>query len=260
MPAVATMSFDKVMMMLPLGLARITPVMMFLPMLGEKTLGRGMLRAAFLTLLCLGLLPVFTRPDLDLSALSLPAALVKEALIGLIIGLALAAPYYAATTMGDLLDNQRGATIAQSIDPTSDIETSLLGTFVGFLWAVMFFSGGGLPWILTTLSQSYRHIPLDGALTLNLQTALALGKMLGHAIQAGIVAASPAVAVLLLMDISLGILSRFASQLNPFSLALTVKSVTAVLVLLLYVSSGTFDVMNQLHDAWPLERLLPASP
>ncbi len=260
MPAVSTISFDKAMLMLPLGLARITPVLMFLPMLGEKTLGRGMLRAAFMALLCLGLLPVFTRPDLDLQALYLPAALFKEALIGLIIGLALAAPYYAATTMGDLLDNQRGATIAQSIDPTAGIETSLLGSFMGFLWAVLFFSGGGLPWILTTLSQSYRHIPLDGVLALDMPTVLALAKMLGQAVQAGIVAAAPAVAVLLLMDIGLGILSRFAAQLNPFSLALTVKSLAAVMVLLLYVSSGTFNTMNQLLHAWPLERLLPASP
>lgn len=257
MSAHALPSFDRVMLTLPLGLARLTPALMFLPMLGEKTLGRGMLRAAFLTLLTLGLLPVFFGPDIDVHGLSLPATLVKEALIGLVLGLALGAPYYAATTMGDLLDNQRGATIAQSIDPTSEIETSLLGSFMGYLWAVLFFSGGGIPWILTTLSQSYRHIPLDGALTLDMATVLALGRMLGHAVQAGIVAATPAVAVLLLVDIGLGILSRFASQLNPFSLALTVKSVTAVMVLLLYVSSGTFNAMNELHGAWPLARLLP---
>jgi len=260
MPLTSTISFDKAMLTLALGLARIAPALMFLPMLGEKTLGRGALRATLLTLVAIGLLPVLIRVDIDVEASSLAATLLKEVLIGLILGLALGAPYFAATAFGELLDNQRGATIAQSIDPTADIETSLLGSFVGFLWAVLFFAGGGVQWIVWTLARSYRRLPLEGALTLSVDTALGLASMIGQAILAGIVAAAPAVAVLLLIDITLGILSRFASQLNPFSLALTVKSLAAVLVLLLYLSTWTFTGINRLHEVWTLERLLPRLP
>ena len=96
-------------------------------------------------------------------------------------------------------------------------------------------------------------------LTVALLAALVMVQTLGAGPAIVVDARLPAVAVaaLLLVDIGLGILSRFASQLNPFSLALTIKSLTAVLVLLLYVSSSTFSAMNELHDAWPLERLLP---
>ncbi|GAB1847320.1 type III secretion system export apparatus subunit SctT [Achromobacter xylosoxidans] len=260
MIALSQLSFDQAMITMALGLARITPVLMFLPMLGEKPLGRGVLRTTLLTLITLGLLPCLAKEGLDVTTLSLPATLLKEALVGLILGLMLGAPYFAATTFGEFLDNQRGATIAKSIDPTADIEASLLGSFMGFLWAALFFGGGGMLWIMSTIAQSYRRIPLDGALTLSMQTALDLASLLGQALMAGIVAASPAVAVMLLIDIMLGILSRFASQLNPFSLALTVKSLAAGMILLLYLSPWTFTGMNRLHQVWTLSRLFPGQP
>lgn len=256
----AQIGFDQTMLMLALGLARIAPALLFLPILAEKLLGRGVLRATLLTVVTLGLLPALAVRGIDASTLSLPATLLKEALIGLILGLALGAPYFAATAFGELLDNQRGASIAQAIDPTSDVEASVLGSFMGFLWAAIFFAGGGIPNILSTLAESYQRMPINGALTLNVQTVLSLGSLLSQALMAGIVAAAPAVAVMLLVDVMLGILSRFASQLNPFSLALTVKSTIACILLLLYLSPLTFAGINRLHGLWPLTRLFSNSP
>ncbi|MCZ8438930.1 type III secretion system export apparatus subunit SctT [Achromobacter xylosoxidans] len=260
MTPLSQLSFDQAMVTMALGLARVTPALMFLPMLGEKPMGRGVLRTTLLTLITLGLLPVLTGQNLDVTALSLPATLLKEGLIGLILGLMLGAPYFAATTFGEFLDNQRGATIAKSIDPTVDVESSLLGSFIGFLWAALFFAGGGLVWIISTIAESYRRIPLDGSLTLNMQTILNLGSLLGQTLMAGVVAAAPAVAVMLLIDIMLGILSRFASQLNPFSLALTVKSLAASVILLLYLSPWTFTGINRLHQVWRVDVLFAGSP
>lgn len=259
MIALSQLGFDQAMVTMALGLARVTPALMFLPMLGEKPMGRGVLRTTLLTLITLGLLPVLSRENVDVTALSLPATLLKEGLIGLILGMMLGAPYLAAMTFGEFLDNQRGATIAKSIDPTADVESSLLGSFIGFLWAALFFSGGGLLWIIATIADSYRRIPLDGTLTLNMQTALSLGSLLSQTLMAGVVAAAPAVAVMLLIDIMLGTLSRFASQLNPFSLALTVKSLATSLILLLYLSPWTFTGVNRLHHLWTMDSVFPGS-
>lgn len=156
MIALSQLGFDQAMVTMALGLARVTPALMFLPMLGEKPMGRGVLRTTLLALITLGLLPVLSRENVDVTALSLPATLLKEGLIGLILGMMLGAPYLAAMTFGEFLDNQRGATIAKSIDPTADVESSLLGSFIGFLWAALFFSGGGLLWIIATIADSYR--------------------------------------------------------------------------------------------------------
>lgn len=46
----------------------------------------------------------------------------------------------------------------------------------------------------------------------------------------------PIVVALFVTECALGLLSRFASQLNAFSVALTLKSVIAIFVLLIYLT------------------------
>ena len=57
---------------------------------------------------------------------------------------------------------------------------------------------------------------------------------------------SPIVSMLLFSEIILGLLSRFAPQMNAFSVSLTVKSAVAFIVLILYlggiVSNYIFDL------------------
>ena len=97
------LGFDQAMIVMALMLARLTPALMFLPLVGEKTMGHGMLRAAFLAVISLGLLPVQSGSGMDVAAMLLPLTLLKEALVGLVLGLALGAPYFAATTFGELI-------------------------------------------------------------------------------------------------------------------------------------------------------------
>lgn len=248
--------FDSFMLTLALTLARITPALLFLPLLGEKPMGNGILRATVLALVALGLQPAVSVPGLDVSALILPATLFKEALMGLVLGVLFAAPYFAAMSFGEIIDNQRGATLAKSIDPGTDLEASALAAFLGYFWAVLFFVSGGLTRLMGMLAESYRRFPLDATLTLGMKTVSTMSSLLSHALMAGVVAAAPVMAVLLITDLLIGVLSRFASQLNPFSLSLTVKSMVAGAVLFLYLGPGTFGSITRLYDYWPLTRVL----
>ena len=245
---------------LALGLARTAPALLFIPLFGDKALAPGVLRGVMMALVSLALLPTFLTSAQALADASVLAIVLKEAVIGLVIGFAFGAPYFAAVACGEILDNQRGATIAKAIDPAAGVEASILATFMGFLWTVTFALGGGLLRLLETLAASYRQLPLTQAFTLDLRTVTAASSLMGQALMAGIVAASPAVAAMLLVEILLGVLSRFAPQLSPFSIALTVKSLVACLILILYFGGWAFNVMNGLLHAWPLSRLFPEMP
>jgi len=48
------------------------------------------------------------------------------------------------------------------------------------------------------------------------------------------VLSSPVITVMLLSEFTLGLLSRFTPQLNAFSISLTIKSLVAMIVLLVY--------------------------
>ncbi|MGL4930199.1 MAG: flagellar biosynthetic protein FliR, partial [Plesiomonas sp.] len=78
--------------------------------------------------------------------------------------------------------------------------------------------------------------------------------LLNQIISKAIVLASPVVAALLLSEMVLGLLSRFAPQMNAFAVSLTVKSGVAIAILLLYFSPVLPDVVLQLSlqpDALP---------
>jgi type III secretion protein T len=57
---------------------------------------------------------------------------------------------------------------------------------------------------------------------------------------------APVVATLLLSEALLGLLARFAPQMNAFSVSLTVKSAVALLVLLLYFGSYLPDEVSRM--------------
>jgi type III secretion protein T len=87
--------------------------------------------------------------------------------------------------------------------------------------------------LLEVITKSYQLCDPLGDCSLALPPILLiLTKVMAKAL----VLASPVVAALLLSEIALGLLSRFAPQMNAFSISLTIKSAIALLILLLYFS------------------------
>ncbi|MDE1711673.1 flagellar biosynthetic protein FliR, partial (plasmid) [Chromobacterium amazonense] len=77
--------------------------------------------------------------------------------------------------------------------------------------------------------------------------------LLNQVVSQAVVLASPVVAALLLSEVLLGLLSRFAPQMNAFSVSLTVKSLIALLMLLLYFGPVLPEKVAQL--AFPASAL-----
>ena len=63
--------------------------------------------------------------------------------------------------------------------------------------------------------------------------------------------AAPALVVLYAIDLSLGLMNRFAPQLNLYSLSSSLKSVAAVLVWLAMLSTLVKTLLNQLAALLP---------
>jgi type III secretion protein T len=241
--------FDHAMLVLAVALARITPSFAFLPFLNDKTLGRGPLRATLLGLIALVLLPIPALSELDVAGQATLPTLLTEAFLGLLLGMALNVPWMAVQTCGEWIDHQRGATMANAIDPATGIEASPIATFLGLLWTTIFLLNGGIQRLIGLLAQSYQHVPIGTVLYLSVENAQSVLHLLTLAIITGVGLASPAVAAMLLSELALGLLSRFAPQLNAFSVALTIKSSIAVLILLMYLNPHVFAPVQGLLDA-----------
>ena len=93
----------------------------------------GMIRSAVAVVMSITIAPdifVALAGEQSPSTLMLMALLIKEMIIGVVIGLIFGIPFWAAEVAGELIDLQRGSTMAQLLDPLSSGESSVTSTLL----------------------------------------------------------------------------------------------------------------------------------
>ncbi|WP_025339845.1 type III secretion system export apparatus subunit SctT [Pseudomonas sp. FGI182] len=222
--------------------ARLAPVFFMLPFLNSRAL-TGAPRNAVIVLVGMALWPYTagTLPRLD--SLGFYGLLLREAGVGVILGCLLSWPFWVLHGMGNLIDNQRGAMLGNTIDPANGDDTSELANFLQLFAAVIYLEGGGMALLVETLSHSYQLCSPVFGCELRIEPLLGL---IDPLISKMLIISAPVVATLLLTEALLGLLARFAPQMNAFSVSLTVKGAIALLVLLLYFSAHLPDEILRL--------------
>ena len=220
-----------------LGLARCVGLLQILPIatrLGLTGLHRGAVAAAFSLVTLPLVLNQIQQSDLAGSRLALLTA--KEALIGFVLGLVFALPFWAAETAGELIDQQRGSRNATLPDPATGAEAGLTATLFALTTATLFVVSGGLHWLIRALLQSYQVWPA-GTLAPHLAPggAMHVLAMLDSVLGAGLVLAAPLLIAMLLAEFGLALVSRFVPSLNVFDLAMSLKGLVMVFGLPLYL-------------------------
>ena len=131
------------------------------------------------------------------------------------------------------------------VDPIQGHETSLTGQLLTQLVAWLFMASGAFTLFLNLLMTSYTLWPVKDMLpSLTPATEqIAIGEF-SALLTLALMLAAPALVVASLLDLSLGLINRYAPQLNVFSLTLSIKAWVATFIVLL--SLGTFvDIVTQ---------------
>lgn len=237
-----------------LAFARWAPVFSMTPFIGGR-LVPGSVRIGLAFVMSLWVLPglsATTVVPLALSAAAFWVLLLKEILVGFVLSFAGALVFWAAEMGGKFIDNVRGTTTANLLIPQVSTQSSLLGDFYFQLFIVLYVTAGGHRWFLSAVFQSYEAIP---PLQPRLNTrALALG-MTETTAELWVVALkimAPALIVLMLMDLMLGVANRMAPQLDVFFISLSLKASVGALVvaLSLYYLLGMTPELFRRQQAW----------
>lgn len=172
----------------------------------------------------------------DFTAAFWAQLIFKEAVIGLMIGFVFGAILWALEAAGEIIDAKTGATIGQILDPGSGGQTSLTGAFMARLAHVVFVSAGGLMLFVGTIMESFAVWPMTKAWPHFSQGGLVIVESeFGRLLALSFLFAAPILTLLYVIDASLGLLNRFAQQLNVFSLSLSIKSFAAGAFLIMLV-------------------------
>jgi len=218
------------------ALARMLAVMVVFPVFDRLGV-TGFVRNSIAVVISIPLIPMIAAHlEGQQLGLGLIAALIlKEVIVGLIVGLVLAVPLYAAEAAGDILDLQRGSSSASLSDPLGTSEANITGTLLALIVIALYFASGCFDLTLRAIYDSYGIWPVRRILPLfSREAGGLLLSLLDTMVSTGLMLVGPVVVCLLLVDLLFALIARAAPSLQPFYLAMTVKNLVFSLVLVLY--------------------------
>lgn len=175
--------------------------------------------------------------------------LLKEALVGLTVGLIAMILLYAIQVAGGFIDYKMGFLIANVIDPQTGAQSPLTGSYL-YTFALLFLlATNGHHLLLDGVFYSYQFIPMDklflpfGNEAVMWHALTTFSKMFLIAFQM----AMPIVGSLFLVDVALGMVSRAVPQINVFVVGLPLKIFVGFAILFL-VMAPFFFVVDKLIE------------
>jgi flagellar biosynthetic protein FliR len=173
----------------------------------------------------------------------LVVAAITEAVIGAALGFLVQVLFTAVQLAGDIIDVAGGFSLQPAFDPLSLTTNSSIGRLHYLLAITLLFSSGGHLLLVRGFVTSYQGLPVGGTLDTD-QLGPAMITALGMMFLAALQIAGPMVAVLLLADVALALLSKAAPALNMFALGFPVK-----IMLTLALLGLTFPLLPPALDA-----------
>jgi flagellar biosynthetic protein FliR len=198
-------------------LTRILGLIMVAPIFGHRAIparvkiGLGI----FIALIISPTLPPM--PDVGLGSWYGLLILVKQMLIGVAIGFIMRIIFAAVETAGEIVGLQMGLGFASFFDPQSAGHTLVVAQFFNLLATLVFLAVNAHLLLLGVLADSFQSLPVSPQplASAGFFNVAAFGSTL---FSVGLQLALPLIAILLMTNLALGILTRSAPQLNIFAI------------------------------------------
>jgi len=160
----------------------------------------------------------------------------KEAFIGGVLGFFFAGILWAFEAAGQVIDSKVGTTQAQVQDPMTGAQVTLTAALFGRLASWIFMAGGGFMVMIGTIMESFALWPARAAAPSLVSGGYQLFESeFGRIMLLTLLVAAPALVLMYLIEGVLGLINRFAQQLNVFSLSQSLKAVAAIWIIWIQV-------------------------
>jgi flagellar biosynthetic protein FliR len=158
------------------------------------------------------------------------AALLGELAVGLVYGLTLALLNEMLLFAGQVAGVQFSFSLVNLLDPSTHIETPLLGDLFQLMGTLVLVTAGLDRLLLASLVRSFRAVPL-GSYGMAPVTGLGIVRAAGGIFLAGVELAAPVLAATMLVEIAVALVGRLSPQLPVMSLTVPIKTLTGFAVL-----------------------------
>jgi flagellar biosynthetic protein FliR len=184
------------------------------------------------------LLTVLVAPTLPAGATISPFSVVgvllifQQVIVGVALGFSMQLAFSAVELAGNMIGLQMGLSFAVFIDPQNSTQSPIVGSFLSMILTLLFLAINGHLMMISAVVDSFRAVPIgiDASHTYHwLQLASAGSQVFVSGLQI----AMPIIGAMMLANLTLGVLTRTAPQLNLFAVGFPVTIIVGLLMLLL---------------------------
>ncbi|WP_068310280.1 type III secretion system export apparatus subunit SctT [Polycladidibacter hongkongensis] len=233
-----TGTYREALLAMLLTMPRIYAVFSTAQLLNTSLMSR-MARNGLLIMIAMPLFPMTIQQAgaLELDGTTFAMYFLKEYAIGFLIGFLISSLLWAVQAAGSLIDNQRGAAVASSVDPMLGNESSPMGDLFGRAFVLYLFLTPGFFFILGLVYHSYQVLPISAFIPpISERFPEFILGIVDNAMRLMFVLAAPLVVLMFLSEFALAIISRFDPQIQVFVLAMPIKSGIAAILFTFYLT------------------------
>lgn len=157
-------------------------------------------------------------------------AILGELAVGLVYGLALTLLVEMLLFAGQIIGLQFSFSLVNVMDPTSSIQTPLMGQMFELMGTLVIFCAGLDRILLASVIRSFRAVPL-GCYALAPATSAALVRAASGIFFAALELAAPVLATTMLVELSIALMGKLSPQLPVMNLTVPLKTMTGLAVL-----------------------------
>lgn len=210
---------------------RVSGIFTAAPVFGARNVPL-LVKAGMALIFSLVLLPLLGQPSPVMPGEFLVyfSLVIKEYLVGLIIGFTASLVFSSIQMAGHLIDTQIGFSMVNVIDPLFGQQIPLIGNFKYLLALSVFLATNGHHLFIMALVSSFQVVPVTQVV---FRTTLAplFVDFLSNFFIIALKISLPVVVTLLLMDIGMGILARTMPQMNIFIVGMPAKIIVGLFML-----------------------------
>ncbi|AYE33417.1 fused FliR family export protein/FlhB family type III secretion system protein [Clostridium septicum] len=193
--------------------------------------------------------------------------ILSEASTGIILGIITNLAFEVVLMAGSLMDVHIGLSMVSVLDPNTKTNTTVFGNLLHYVSMIIFFLIDGHHMIIKSLIESFILVPL-GKNILYKETMMAIIDIIAKYFAIGLKIAIPIVLIIIITDISMGLISRAVPQINVMILGMPVKilvgliavSISLPIVIKVFISSISYipEIFRKIMTVAPLLFIISA--
>lgn len=174
---------------------------------------------------------------------------LKEAIVGLVLGLVVYIVFSAVQIAGGFIDFQMGFAMANIVDPQTGAQSPLMGQFFNFLLLLVFLAINGHHLVLDGIFYSYQFMPIDQFFPKfgDAESVEYIMKLFVAVFAIAFQMSAPIIATLFLVTLALGITGKTVPQLNIFVVGFPIK-IAVGFILLVTMMGVMVEVMEKVIE------------